>query len=253
MDGLTRFARLDPARLDEVVAMRELPADRELRRLYALRQAWLFDTFHAELALDALPRVAPDLLLLHLQGIDLVSHYFLYHDRPRAFAQMDWSEATRAELDREVPRYADAVREFYVYMDELLGRFLEQRAPDTVVLVLSDHGFDPEPDPRRGGYHDDAPPGMLVVQGPGIRSGVRVDGSIYDVFPTLMSGLGLPVARDLPGSVLSDAFCPGTLERLAPASVASYAEADSYVPTIAAPAELTDAIERELRALGYLR
>mgnify|MGYP006209812209 CR=1 FL=1 len=37
---------------------------------------------------------------------------------------------------------------------------------DYIEGFLSDHGFSAGPDPAAGGHHDDAPPGILVLNGP---------------------------------------------------------------------------------------
>jgi predicted AlkP superfamily phosphohydrolase/phosphomutase len=40
-------------------------------------------------------------------------------------------------------RYGDAIRNYYIYLDELIGELLERFGDDTVVIVVSDHGARP--------------------------------------------------------------------------------------------------------------
>ena len=48
---------------------------------------------------------------------------------------------------------------------------------------------------------------MLLLYGDGIRQGALITGArLEDVAPTLLYGLGFPVARDLDGQVLTSAF-----------------------------------------------
>jgi hypothetical protein len=53
-----------------------------------------------------------------------------------------------------------------------------------------------------------------VLYGEGVREGSLLTGAqLVDVAPTLLYGLGVPVARDLEGSVLTAAFGRGCLAR----------------------------------------
>ena len=60
---------------------------------------------------------------------------------------------------------------------------------------------------KRSGTHHER--GILVMRGPGVRVDARLqDASIYDVTPTLLYAMGLPVPADLPGEALARAFTP---------------------------------------------
>jgi arylsulfatase A-like enzyme len=149
-------------------------------------------------------------------------------------------------------RYADTVEAFYEEEDRRLGELLAMRSPDTAIMVLSDHGFEPADDPEIPGFHDDAPPGILVMQGPGIRAGIKLPrATVYDILPTLMASLDLPVARDLDGRILKQAFCPTVWKNEPPVMVASYGTGP-YVPKVARPGALEDQLVDQLESLGYL-
>ena len=77
--------------------------------------------------------------------------------------------------------------------------------------MVSAYGVDPQGGWRRlwgqvtpaaalGGEFLNAPDGALLLYGDGIRPGsLLTDARIVDVAPTLLYGLGFPVARDLDG------------------------------------------------------
>src|SRR5262249_39775800 len=124
----------------------------------------------------------------------------------------------------------------------------------TGVMVLSDHGMDPLDSVIEPGDHNEAPPGVLVLSGPGLKRGHRLEAAtIYDVLPTLAASAGLPVARDLEGRILADAFAPNVLRPEAVRYVTSYDSGPRYVPQVDLGAELHGEVERELRGLGYIQ
>ena len=94
--------------------------------------------------------------------------------------------------------------------------------------------------------------GMVVLRGPAIRPGARVEGArLIDVMPTLLYLLGVPVPAGLDGRILSGAFEPEWLRSHpvpgegAPA-VAPTAPATPYT------AEEAAEVEEHLRSLGYV-
>jgi len=105
----------------------------------------------------------------------------------------------------------------------------------------------------KSGNHFEAPPGMLVLSGPGIRAGHRLSrATVYDILPTLLAAVGLPVAGDLEGKVLADAFRPGVLREEAIRRTASYESGGRFVPPVDRDSGLRGEVEKELRGLGYI-
>src|SRR5262249_25985647 len=159
-----------------------------------------YDAFHGRVALAFRPQFRPDFLLLHFQSTDWAGHYFFYYHAPSRFALLQDVAKLRERLDRDRPAFGGTLTAFYEFADEWLGKLLDGRDGETGVAVLSDHGMDPLDNLTETGDHNGAPPGILVLNGPGIRRGHRVEGAtIYDVLPTLAGAAGLPVARDLEG------------------------------------------------------
>lgn len=140
----------------------------------------------------------PDITAVYLRGVDIISHAALkYSDL------LDRTDGT-AEEER---KYGAAVHRYYVYADEVIGGLVAAAGPDTNVLVVSDHGFERQPDGSVG--HDNAPEGIFFAAGPDIQSGGDPGKpSVNDVAPTVLYLSGCPVARDLQGRILSDIVRP---------------------------------------------
>lgn len=249
LEDVRRFADVDETQFGSLMA--EYKAHRADVRWSYLCRAYAYDAFHARVAERLRSEYDPDLLLLHFQGTDWAAHHFLYFHWPERFARMPRAKQLHEKLDAELPRYRKTVAAFYEHADEWLGKLLEGADPATGVLVLSDHGMDLQDHYRETGAHEGAPPGILVLKGPGIVRGRRIDGAtVYDVLPTLMAGAGMPVARDLDGHVLTEAFDPAVLRGVS--YVPSYETGSRYVPQVDAGAELHREVEEELRGLGYI-
>ncbi len=244
--------------LDDDELRRFLHSARELdlegdQRPYFLSRAWLYDQVAAEVAERFYRQIDPTLAIVHFQSLDWAAHHFLYFDRPEEYAEFDWDEETRERLEAQIPLYRDTVVAFYRYADEWLGRLVALTDESTGIVLLSDHGTGPGPDPDLPGYHDDGPPGIIAFSGPGIRRGQRIDGAtIYDVLPTLMTGLEAPLAEDLPGRALQEIFCPQALSASHQLTVASYQGSEPYVPVISTPSDLSAGVSKQLESLGYL-
>lgn len=137
------------------------------------------------------------------------------------------------------------------------------KCPD-LTLVLFDHSFvsvlDAEPiiwtRPQVAGTH--YPVGVLMAHGPGIRQGaVLPRQSIFDVAPTLLYSLGLPVPSDLEGQVVEELFESDYWNAHRPSlGPATHSPHTADSPTSggdqAMDAEAEEQILNRLRALGYV-
>ena len=155
--------------------------------------------------------VEPDVLFTYFQCTDSMLHRFwifqMGEDRIRRRLKGHGLNASRAlELYQ---RFGNVVQACYRDVDARIGRILEQAAgPDTLVLLVSDHGFGDAPEPHKmpdepysGNHLDD---GIILARGPGVLPGQRLSGvSILDLAPSILHHLGLPVASDMPGKVVA--------------------------------------------------
>jgi hypothetical protein len=145
---------------------------------------------------------------LRLQGLDVVSHYFLRHALPRAFG--DVSEEERRQ-------YGQVLDQYYRYVDDEIGRVINRMRPSDLLLVVSPFGMQPLSPAKRllehslgnaslSGSHERAPDGFLLAYGANVKRGRLPRGSVVDVAPTILYFLDLPVGRDMDGFARADIF-----------------------------------------------
>ncbi|MEX2218894.1 MAG: tetratricopeptide repeat protein [Phycisphaerales bacterium] len=153
-----------------------------------------------------------DFMAVYYPTIDHFGHAFMEFHPPA----MDHSDPENARL------FAGVMNACYRYHDLMLARLLHLAGPDTIVIIMSDHGFHSGPlrprlfvdadTGRRTGaginpvaWH--RPYGIFAARGPGIRKGAEVNGvTLLDICPTLLAMLGLPVADDMDGRPLLQIF-----------------------------------------------
>jgi len=183
----------------------------------------------------------PDLLMVCHDVVDTVSHLFV-RDRARG-------ERAIAAAYREV--------------DAALGEMAARLDPGTLVVVVSDHGFQaPDAgileDPadltagasawhRPYGIFAAAPAGVIAGKSAAVSGSKAGTVSPLDILPTLLSHAGLPLANDMPGRAV-----PGVGRKESLPRVASYGAhvLPEPPPTLGAAARAAE-IDR-LRALGYV-
>jgi predicted AlkP superfamily phosphohydrolase/phosphomutase len=149
----------------------------------------------------------PPFFVTYVYGLDVVGHAFLRYARPDAFGDVEAAAARR--YGHVVERYAAWVSEWVAEQAAALG-------PGEVLLVVSAYGLEPRPawrnlasraigGPAAAVVHASGTSGFLLAVGDGIRPGaVLGPASILDVAPTVLYLMGLPVARDMEGRVLTE-------------------------------------------------
>ena len=169
-----------------------------------LRQAIATSRGYTELAKELLKREKPRLFSIYYEGTDAAEHLFTSYAPPR----LPWV----SEEDHAI--YRDALPEYWKWQDELLGDLLEQRGSRTTIMIVSDHGFRTgeerlmeETASIETADQSHMIDGVVLLHGPPVRAGARIRGAdIYDVTPTALYLLDLPVAEDMTGQVIQDAF-----------------------------------------------
>lgn len=190
-----------------------------------LARALADDMTHHRIGLRLRQEMRPEVFATYYFGLDVIGHYFTRYSRPDRFGDVS---------DAETRKYGRTVEAYYRYLDRLLGELIQSREPNEVVVVLSSHGMDPLPlarrvierfkgNPHLSGYHEAAPEGLLIVNGPGIAGGARIENaSVLDIIPTLLYILGLPVGNDMPGSLLTEIFDEEILRNQPRTGISSY-------------------------------
>jgi predicted AlkP superfamily phosphohydrolase/phosphomutase/tetratricopeptide (TPR) repeat protein len=203
------------------------------------------------LAPHLMERYEPDLMAVYFEGTDSVGHLFAEFAAP-ALPGVDARAADHlgAAFDR-----------FYEYIDTVVGELVSRLdAERTTLIIISDHGFksgEARPKvPSKTAHGDQAPlwhrpEGILLMWGRGVQGGVELpESSIFDVLPTALRALGAPLAENLRGKTVDEAFTPEILAR-AVRTVEDYGPPEATTDT--ADLELpSEEVIAKLQALGYV-
>jgi tetratricopeptide (TPR) repeat protein len=245
---VSRFVRLpgDPS---------ALPADQS-KLIDDLKTALAAGDTYVRIGLALEEKFRPDFLSVYLESTDTVAHLFMRYAPPPL-----------AGVDREsIQRFGRAVDEYYRHADDLVGRLVAAAGPRTAVILCSDHGFRtgenrPLTDPRIGygqaaDWHRKY--GVVVLHGPPFRRRHELaEASVLDIAPTVLALFGLPVAEDMDGRPILDAFAPAFLEAHPIAWVPTYegtrVAAAGLAPQPSADPEGDRELRQRLESLGYLR
>jgi hypothetical protein len=148
-------------------------------------------------------------LFLVLDGLSTVTVDYL-----GGYSAVQFEGSQRAD-DQQAARWVAA---YYAQLDLLLSRLWERTPSPKLLAVVSPYGAEPPQGLRRlwwqlilgdteGSSYEGSPDGVLLLYGEGVQSGTLLTGAtLLDVMPTLVYGVGLPIARDLDGRVLTSAF-----------------------------------------------
>ncbi|MEZ4271618.1 MAG: alkaline phosphatase family protein [Myxococcota bacterium] len=236
LDAKVQKLIVDPNDIGEadVADFAKLPSkDSPIRRLpymeryiYALRWSLARARSVEAITLGLLDDANPAVVLSYFQCTDSLLHRFWIFqegaDNIRQRFSTHGIDATHAEELHQ--RFGKVVEACYRDVDARVGRILAAtQGPQTLVLVVSDHGFGPAPVPHRlkgepySGDHLES--GIILAQGPGIKPGSRLEGaSVLDVTPTVLHSLGQAVAADMRGRVLlpvTQGLNPGQVKTIA--------------------------------------
>ncbi|WP_343632491.1 alkaline phosphatase family protein [Fluviicola sp.] len=160
-------------------------------------------SFH-NVATEILENKEWNFLGLYLDAIDRASHEFMkYH--PPMLPEID---------EDEYQLFNEVISGFYRYHDMMLDRILHLIDDDTYVILVSDHGFYSDhrrlvelPKDSMAPAYEHSPFGIVCISGPGIKKDEQIYGSgLLDITPTILHLFGLPVAKDMSGKVLVQAF-----------------------------------------------
>ncbi len=203
---------------------------------------WSFkaDELYARITEQALTQDDADLTLCYFGGTDVVGHRFFKYYEPRHYRFPPSPEALAA-FQRIIPDY-------YCYIDSVLGRLMAKCGDDTAILIVADHGMIPvntELDHEKqyaldkglgainSGHHPNAESGVIIAAGGpfkkmGYRQNLRarelrVMGTVYQVTPTILHLMGLPIGEDMFQNGVLDSLLQGNfLQDHRPAFLPTY-------------------------------
>jgi Type I phosphodiesterase / nucleotide pyrophosphatase len=182
-----------------------------------------------------------------------------YTHQPDTFQHWYWKwyepEKFFGVTARGLAENADRIPRLHRDFDRFLGRLLAVVGPQTVVIVASDHGHSPTIVHSLYTQHRHGPPGILLMRGGPVKRGLVLQGAnIYDLYPTILYLLGLPVPQDVSGKVLLGALDAGFV-RLHPLhTVASYRGLglSPGLPGASRDGGMNEREIEKLRSLGYI-
>ncbi len=190
----------------------------------AVKEALLGDLWRVEVARYVLSS-GEDAVFLGLPGLlDISRSYFGGY----AAVQFD------GESQEQQQRASQILAGYYRILDDELSRLWNSMPSPRLLVIVSPFGVrEPSgwqrlwstvsPESALLGRVDGAADGVLLLLGDNLRSGTLLDRSqLTDLAPTLLYALGAPVARDLDGSVLTQAFGTTFLNRMPLRFVPSY-------------------------------
>ncbi len=192
----------------------------------------------------------PDFALLGLTGVDASEHiylleYMLGHEPNRPPLSGYFSRFTD---EKAINDMKETIPKVYAVFDSLLGVITNDATDDEMVMVVSDHGHDLD-----GSGHRFGPEGILVMAGGPVKRGATIDSAtVFDVLPTVLHVLGVPVPIGIRGRVLTEVFREESLERNEVRFISPDNGGEKVFNGGDDLPELDDEELRKLKALGYI-
>jgi predicted AlkP superfamily phosphohydrolase/phosphomutase len=149
----------------------------------------------------------PPFFAVYFRGFDVVGRQFMRYAQPERFGDVS---------PDEIRGYGRVLQRYAALLAETVNDLALARRPHEVLLVVSGFGMEPVPLGQRlrarlagagtaSGTHAGAPDGFVLAVGDGIRAGARCENaSVLDIAPTVLYLMGLPVAHDMEGRVVSE-------------------------------------------------
>ena len=239
---LNRFVPTTHAEFDAASAAERDSRERMYRnRIAHVRAALAAARTYRSVAATLIPAMRPSFTAVYYDLVDTTSHLFAI-------------DAARRDA---------AVASAYLEVDEAIRDTARILDPDTLLLVVSDHGFYP---PTAGIAEDPSdltagaaawhrPYGIVAATTAGALAGTREpppahalgDVSPLDIGPTILARAGLPVANDMPGRIVPALSDGAAVTRIATYGAHRLPEDGSRADAAATRSEL-----ERLRSLGYV-
>ena len=192
-----------------------------------------------------------DFLAVYYNGIDHFCHGFMHFHPP----QMQGIPNDKFEI------YKDVVNGAYRFHDMMLQTLLDLAGPEATVILVSDHGFHSDHLRPRGIPAEPAGPavqhrpfGVFCMKGPHVQQDERIYGAtLLDVTPTILTLFGLPVADDMDGRVLVQAFDHRPEISRIPSWESEPGECGMHAADLRMDPAAAQAVLKQFVALGYIQ
>ncbi len=202
-------------------------------------------------------REQPDFLAVYFQGLDVTCHRYWGEWDPTSI-DIRMSDELIGTFDELIPRY-------YERIDAAIGEIMDAVDENSTFIICSDHGFKGPFRSREGirlGIWMHREIGVLAAAGPGIAQlPGRVNGSVFDITPTLLALYNIPIGRDMDGFVLNEILEEDFMSSRPVSYIPSHedgrlAESDDDGESVesdeSVESAVDEAIKEKLRSLGYI-
>ncbi|UCH97187.1 MAG: alkaline phosphatase family protein [Candidatus Aminicenantes bacterium] len=155
-----------------------------------------------------------DLFATYIRMPDLVQHFSarMFDDRYKEelVTQLKNKTLTKDKHEEVILKIANIIEPAYKFAEGLLEALITyKKYEDAYFIIASDHGFAL----YSGGYNHyglpdeyEAPAGILMIKGPGVRTGFLPSASVFDIAPSILNIFDLPVGKNMDGKVLNKAL-----------------------------------------------
>jgi hypothetical protein len=234
------------------VNLEEIKPPNMKRLKYRLGQLQFFlgiDVRYASIGKALVDSLNPDFCAVALRSIDPIEHqYLLEHvigKNPSPPPLSKYYQKFTSEEEIEI--FSQTITRSHALADSLFGTF-KQVTDNDVTILISDHGHDQD-----GSGHRFGPKGIILMAGGPIRSGVKLESpTVFDITPTILHLMGLPVPSGLKGRVLVEAFDEQWLEANPVRLVSAQGDISESFQRDQDLDQLTDEDIEQLKALGYV-
>jgi len=154
------------------------------------------------------------------------------------------------------------IPEYYKYVDELLGELLSLCDENTIIFVISDHGFGPDPQVVHnskdlglsGNHRNEA---IFILSGKDVEPPINNHAAKeaphqFDFLPTLLYVLNIPIAKDISGRPLEEYFTNDFRNSHQVKTIPTYMKI--YRPSAnRRTIEDDEKVIKDLKGLGYIK
>jgi len=176
---------------------------------------------------------------------DADNHIHWEYMEPQYYSNVDMSD----------PR-AKIIPSKYMSFDRIVEEYLQAMDDSTILVIASDHSIRAvlkEGDKLKTGSHINMPPGVVIFFGKGIKKGFNLTGAnVYDIAPTILACMGLPVSKEMPGRVMEEMFTNEFKDQNPITMVDSYGLRNKKKQKSTAKPVIDEKFKNRLRTLGYI-
>ncbi|HSE40409.1 MAG TPA: alkaline phosphatase family protein [Acidobacteriota bacterium] len=217
---------------------------------------WAQDRAVRESCRRLLTKQNVDVFAVIFRIIDVSSHLFWTYLDPNLIAEMRTKSETGNLSAKDIQRidaeFTKFIGPIYEYSDRILGEFLHRADSDTHFIVLSDHGFKFEEGRYGHSAMNEPPPGIIILSGPSFRKNHMIqNATLLDIAPTLLYLQNIPVARDMDGKILANAFTKEFMKQTQVRVITSH-DTGMKKKGQARESEMDEEILEDLKTLGYI-